>query len=654
MSRPPLQGLRRWAIDRLDRLLETPLAVQIVLVSLVALLLVTAFAFVDWLVASHHTSFDDAFFWSLTHVSDGGTLASDPPGHRVLATLVTILGIFMLALLTAALTSQMAARIAELRSGLSPLVERDHVLILGYAPNVPLLVRELARSGERLTIAILAAEPKEKIEAMLRSSLTVAGQHLRFRVRTGDPRLELALMRVAADRARSVVVIPPASVSDEDSVRFSLGVLLALRRVMPATWPGKVLVEVRHEEARELLSLASENGIAGPGALATEVFGTDRILADVLAESTETDGLYFVLRHLLAFDGCEIYLDPCPRELLGLSFDDALARIDGAVLIGVLSRGGTLSLCPIATTPPLAEGDRLVVVAEAHGAYRTTGSLPAPSSRPASVPPRAPESITIIGQNATLPHLLENLALRVADGSTLRVLAASELVRRTVEEARVRHPSLRIDQDPRSPVALARIGHDDVCGADAIVVLGEEGDDDANGDASALAMLLRLRKGLRQRGEEHSRIVTEVRDPRSAFHIEPRPGDAVVSSDVVAMLLAQGVLDPDASSVYGELLRPDGACVSLRSVRDYVGEGATFADAIVAARSRGEVALGVYPDPRRHDPSLAATDRRRLEEGDTHLGAEAWLNAPRRLGLSTAPEQQLAILTRRRRRRDVS
>jgi len=193
-----------------------------------------------------------------------------------------------------------------------------------------------------------------------------------------------------------------------------------------------------------------------------------------------------------------------------------------------------------------------------------------------------------------------------------------------------------------------------LCAADAIVILGEEGADDVNGDASALAMLLRLRKAVRDwtdaarapsgaGGVKSARLVTEVRDPRSAVHVEPRPGDAVVSSDVVAMLLAQGVLDPDSFPVYAELLSGDRARVVLRSRSRYADGPATFGEVMAAARAAGEVALGMYPDPRPHPPR-ALLDRQRLEEGDTSLGDEAWLNPPRGTSVPEGRSLQVVVI----------
>lgn len=651
-----VQGLRRrlkaWLMYRIDRVLEWPPSAQLLLVGSFTALIVLAFAALGyWTHTPSSGSFADALWWSLTRFADGGTMAADPPSRRLLGAIVTGAGILTIALLTAAITSKMGERIGQLRSGLLPVVTRDHVLVLGFAPNTPLLVRELARSKQRMTVVLLAVEEKERVEVSLRAAKSVAGQRIATVVRTGDPRQELALVRVAAERARSVVVIPPASLSDAQSVHWTLGVLLALHRVLPENWAGNVIVEARHDEMRDLLDLAVEPGIAGPGALPMHVVAADRLIAQILAQSTRQDGVYFVLRHLLAFDGCEIYLEATPPSLVGMTFDAAHARVEGAILIGVV-RGDAVLVCPPEGDVVIETHDRLVLVEDGRGCYQLTGELSPPRVVARAHDPQPSERIVVLGRGGTLLPLLTEFARFLPTASTVKVLSdqLDESASGAVARASSMHGHIAFEYEVHSAAALAHDGSPDLCAADAIVILGEEDDDDENGDASALAMLLRMRKALRKWAVESpqegtARLVTEVRDPRSAVHVEPRPGDTVVSSDVVAMLLAQGVLDPKAYLVYDALLDPEGTSVVLHPRSYYLeGEG-TFGDVQSAARAQGEVALGIYPDPRPH-PRRERLDRRRLEEGDTDLGEEAWLNPPRSTAIPEGPLVHIAVLAR--------
>ena len=653
------RAARAWLIYRLDQLLTYPPLVQVAALLLLTAILISAFALFALVSHPQEAALPDAseaLWWSITHFLDGGTMASDPSRLRLLALGATCAGILAVSLLTAALASKMGERIADMRSGLNPVVERGHVLCLGYDPNVALVAREIARSGQRCTLVVLAPEDKDRIDVALRPARRVPGHRLHTVVRTGDPRNEQALLRVAAQSARSIIVIPPATLSDDESVQWTLSTLLAMRRVAEEGFAGQVIVEARHTEARELLALAGEPGLAGPGQLELDIIASDEVVASILAASTRQDGIYFVLRHLLAFDGCEFYLEPVSEELAGRSFDEAHAQIRDAILVGVRTEAGEILLCP----PPsdqrrLEQADRLVLLAPGRNKWRMGGSLPAGLLPPHSaLPDPAPQHVCVVGFNSTLPHLLQELRGSLPQGSQVQVVAGDNSPRAltVVERLQLEASTVQLSCDSRPAAPLMHRGQHEMCRADAVVILGNEDPQDENGDASALAMLLRLRHGQKVSGNRARRVVTEVRDPRSAVHIAPRRGDCVVSSDVVAMLLAQVVLDPDVAPVYREVLSPGGAAVRLLPRRAYVPEGpATFAQVLANARARGEVALGFYPDPRVHGRALA---RQRLEEGDVDLGEDAWLNPPRDTPVPDTEDTHLVVLAQERRVRDTA
>lgn len=643
-----LRALRASVIYRADQVLGWPPLGQVLALFVVTLLVVATFAGLEHFLRPDGAPFGETFFWALTHFLDGGTVASDDASHRVLGTVVTVTGITTLALLTAALTAKMGERIRDMRSGLSPVVERRHILCLGFGPDVPLVARELARTHQRLTLVVLARDDKDRIEASLRVARAVAGHRLKIVVRTGDPRVEMALLQVAAPEARAAIVVPPSELDDEGSVRWTLATLLALRRVVGEVWKGHVVVETRHEEASELLGLATERDVAGPGALRADIVAADAVLGGMLAQSVRDDGVYFVLRHLLAFDGAEIYSEPVPAALLGRTFAYAHARIDDAIAIGLSDAGATPVLCP-ADDRVLGPNDRVLVVARGRGALRLDGQLPEtePAERRAASDPIA---VTVVGVNGTLPHVVRELDGLLPAGSTVHVVAGEAHARATalLERVQRQRRSVAIEVDGRSAAALTRDQSPRMCGADAVVILGEESRDDENGDASALATLLRLRRATKRTGDRRVRVVTEVRDPRSAAHIAPSARDCIVSSDVVAMLVAQSVVDPVTAPAYREILGPDGASVALRSRHELFGERAlTFADAMAALRRTGEIAIGIYPDPR-VVPGDPEAMRRALEEGAPATSEDAWLNPPRRTAIPTRAGTSIVVLTRRR------
>jgi hypothetical protein len=631
--------LRARVVYRIDTLLTFPPIGQVVTLFFVTVVLVVVWALLLRLAAPHaaeSVSDREAVWWSLTHFMDGGTMATDVLGHRLVALGATASGVLVLSLLTAAFASKMNERIQDLRSGLNPVIERDHILVLGYAPDVVLMSREIARSGQWRTLVVLSQTDKVRVETGLRNATRLVGSRLRVVVRTGDPRSEAALLRVSAEHASSIVVVPPPDLHDDESVQWTLSTLLAVRRVVEDEFVGQIIVEARHAENREVLLLAAEPGVAGPRALSTDIVASDDIIARVLAQSVRQEGVYFALREMLAFNRREIYLDELPQALQGVSFAEAHERLTGGILLGVQRPIEGALLAPrLDREIVLADGDRLIVLSSGRGRYRLDGKLPdAPIADTDATPPVAkPETVVILGFNRTLPLLARELDDVLPAHSVIRVACGGTTpeIDSIIDGATRRVVRSTLQRDPRTPCDLMREGGDEVYTADAVIILACEQSESDNGDADALANLLWLRHGMRRTGRTVRRTITEVHDPRSALHVPEMAHDFSVSSSVVAMLLAQAAVDPEVARIYREILSPDGAEIYLRHRWQYIGRGPrTFADVMAAARARGEIALGFFPPEDASDEDVQLR-RERLERSEvvSGRGDALQLNPPR-------------------------
>jgi Castor and Pollux, part of voltage-gated ion channel len=645
-----LRSLSRLLVYRADQYLGWPPLVQIAIVLLATAALVAALGFVATLASPSDPELagKEGLWWAATRFMDGGTMASDPNGRRALAIVTTIAGILSLSFLTGALTSKMSERIADLRSGKNPVVERGHILILGFDAKVTFIARELARSAQTVAVVAMAQEDKERVEMALRPARRICHNRIRFAVRTGDPRSELALLRVGADTARSIIVVPPTALDDAASVNWTLSTLLAIRRTVGPRFAGQVVVEARHARARPLLDLASEADVAGPGTLATRVISSDVVIAKLLAQSARQEGVYFALRELMSFVGSEVYLDAAPAGLIGKTFDEAHASLGGGILIGIHRQAGRWDLGAVAPRDPIQAGDRIAVVAKASRKYQLGESLPALTEAPRARAGHShgSEHVVVVGFNKTLRPVLLELDEILTDDSRVTVMACplKTSVAALLAEVRPLLMHVRLEHDARDPSDLFRAGAGQLEATDAMIILGCEDENDENGDASALATLLWVRHWARTAERGVRRVVTEVRDLRSATHVRGTAFDILVSSDVVAMLLAQCALEPSLGDLFDEILSSVGHEVFLRPRAVYVGDGdATFGEVMAAARARSEIALGLYPAPSAFvEPAL----REVLESGELAdwERSPVWLNPPRSAPVPSGADAHVVVL----------
>jgi hypothetical protein len=372
-------------------------------------------------------------------------------------------------------------------------------------------------------------------------------------------------------------------------------------------------------------------------------------VARVLAQASRHGAIYLALRELLSFRGSEFYLEPVPKELVGQSFESAHSRVHGGVAVGVMHAKDGLSLVPRPDGPPLLATDRLVMLEEDAQQLRLGGSLPAaPGVQDLRIEDtHPPQTIAVLGFNRSLSCLITELDQTLPHGSSLRLRgpmldSPEETV---VHRAQGACGRVSIEREVRTLEELARLDDPAVLESDGVVILGCENEFDPDGDASALALLLQLRHKKRSQGLVIKRLITEVRDPHAAQQIAGTVEDFLVSTDVVAMLLAHSVFDPDLTAVYREILNPGGAELFLRPRRYYVPDGPiTFGQLMAAVRRRGDVALGFYPHVHGDEPC----PRIRIELGQIESDevSHVWLNPPRETMIPSIDGTAIVVLSR--------
>ncbi len=626
--RSPDQSLTNRLGYRIDRFLGLHPAVQLAAVLNVAVVLAFLFGCTIYVLdAPGDTegggvrSLTEGFWWAITRLLDGGTVASDGRTgfvRQVFAIGVTLLGLVAVTVLTGAFASSFSDRLSAIRRGSLPVFERGHVLLLGWNAHAGVIVRELGRTGKRMRLVIVADRDRDTIEESVREQLLGRKHRLDVVVRHGDPATVAAVRKAAARRARAVVILPDSDVGHCHD-RAALRSLLALERVLGdrADRPH-IIVEVASQSGREMVRLCEG---AGRDVVVVEAHGVN---ARVLAQSVRQRGAFGVARAILSLDSLSIY-HYAPALFTGLTFDDAHASIRSGILVGILREGAAV-LSP-SGDEVIGPDDQLLVFSDQDVRPRIAG-VPDRRSRPPSIP-----------HPVATPPLLRLLILRVRPGlvEILELLDARGPVQVTllapVEEIAHAHEAVRLATLHRT--TLDFIVGDPLDGATIDRVLAEPHDTAlllapdvaasfaAEADADQLISLLQLRRRRAEKGTP-SHAVVEVRSPEARL---PRDGahqhvdDFILSREVVGMLLAREIygIGVRGSSIYHAVLDAVNPSIELRPLALYApGEGeTTFAELALAARRRGEVAIGIADE--KGQPRLLPDFGDRFHSHKTHL-----------------------------------
>ncbi|MFF5365179.1 NAD-binding lipoprotein [Streptomyces scabiei] len=583
-----------------------------------------------------------AAIWRLTGETMRLGGATGSPARVALSVLLALVALVYVSTLVGLITTGLTERLIELRRGRSKLLERGHVVVLGWSEQVFTVVSELVAAGanqRRSAVAILADRDKTAMEESLQSKVGPAGR-TRLICRSGPSADPAVLALTSPATADSVIVLPPdASRSDADVVKALLA-LRATARGGDVTVP--VVAAVR--DSGYLLAARLAAGARGV------VLESDTVTARLIAQAARRPGLSLVHRDLLDFAGNEFYPAAHP-SLAGREFGEALLSYGNASAVGLI-RGGVPWLNPPARTV-LEPDDQLLVIAADDDTAELADCVPLVDERSVAGPRPSdtrPERLLVLGWNRRAPLVLREWGRNAPPGSVADVVADEDeaVVRAARDDDSDGDGSgwtcVALRGDTTRPDTLAGL---DLGSYDSVIVLGQEpraGEPFEEPDTRTLVTLLVLRHLERRTGRELP-VVTELTDDANRPLAPLGPGaDVIISGQLIGLLMAQISQNHHLADVFDELFSAGGTQIHLRSAADYVvtGHETSFATVVAAARARGECAVGYrsHAEARRApgyglrlNPPKA--DCRRWSDGDevVVIAGEGWRGAVRSDGL---------------------
>ncbi|UGS37971.1 NAD-binding protein [Capillimicrobium parvum] len=202
----------------------------------------------------------------------------------------------------------------------------------------------------------------------------------------------------------------------------------------------------------------------------------------------------------------------------------------------------------------------------------------------------------VLGFNSRAGTILGEIDHYVAPGSQVTVVADGDAAHDEIDTARAGLRNAEVEFRTGSITDRATLEALNVGSYDHVIVLCYADHLDAQrADARTLITLLHLRD-IVSRLDRPISIVSEMLDDRNHELAQvTQVDDVIVSDKVLSLLLAQISENAALAAVFRELFESDGSEIYLRPVEEYVAAGGetTFATVVVAARQRGESAIGL-------------------------------------------------------------
>ena len=505
---------------------------------------------------------------------------------------LSLMGLVVLSVLISLINNTWRSRIEGLRKGDTPVLERDHVLVLGWSNKVFSVLQQLAILQPGVKVVILA--PRE-IDVM-QEQLRVAGIHrqpIKIILRSGIPSNYGELDRVAVNRAASIIVL---ATDADDSETIKTIVLLTKRQ----DWSGEPPIltsEIAMEQNYELAMIAARNRL--------HIIYSSRVISKVIVQTVRNPGLANVYSEIFSPAGNSFYVQSFP-DCTDRPLGEIAYGLSDAIPVGISwnEKRDDVVRHAVGLNPEpdyeIAEDEQLVLLTRGLPVTQSGHDRISESQiyQEGGSVPHVPTRVLLIGWTDILYNILQELDAHALRGTEVTII--SNVNRDTTQQRMESYQlnaleNLTLEFLEGNAVMLSAWEDIDLPSFQSIVVLADGTDEQGGADTRTLRILLRL-SDLRKRHEMLAHTVVELLDDNNrALLTGLNVDDIIVSPEVVGAQLAQIAGQEVLAPIYRELLSAGGVEISMRSAGDYVqlNTDCSFSDMIYACQQKMEMALGL-------------------------------------------------------------
>lgn len=571
------------------------------------------------LVQETDKPFDDresAIWWAFLRLTDPGYLGDDEGlARRVISTVVTVLGyVLFMGSLIAIMTQWLNQTIRDFERGLTPIVRRNHILILGWTNRTSEIVSELMRAEGRvrrflqllgargLHVVILSEDVSLERTMELRRALGSLWNPKKITFRSGIPLRIEHLERVDFQNA-GAIILPGADFAygsaDESDTRI-IKTLLSISNQREKEDEIEVLpllVTEIFDSDKVFMAKRAYRGIL-------EILASDLFITRCMAQNVRHPGLSQVFHDILSHGvGNEVYVRMC-EEFTGSRFGDLSGAYPKAILLGVVRPQGE-TFCPLLNPSGdliVESEDRLVFLAQEYEDCEPLRNyqIERVSRKFQEVPhvrEKGKRRILILGWNHKAAVLLKEFGRQMREQFEIAVLSLIPSAQREAEVAQKGIDPRRVVVTHREgdPTSLSDLREMEPGGYDNVVILGSDWvETQEESDARTIVGHLVLRNVLDE-GTHKPEILVDLMDSENVVLFEDYDTEVLVTPMIASHVLAQVALRREINVVYEELFAAGGAEIFFRRVSDYgiAGQNVSFGQIVEMSACRGEIALGI-------------------------------------------------------------
>ena len=539
---------------------------------------------------SNFTIFESVWV-NLTHILDPGTVGEheDNWPFMIFMMSVTIIGLVVTSTLIGLISNGIVTKFDELRKGRSFVIERDHVLILGWSSKIFTIISELVIANEnqkRGVIVILADMDKVAMEDEIRDKVGSTA-NTKVICRTGNP-IDVHDLYIANPfDTKSIIILDKDNEnSDSQIIKTIVAIVTNPER---REEPYHITAEMEDKKNFEVAKMVGKDEV--------ELILSDEIISRIMVQTSRQSGLSVVYIELMDFGGDEIYFME-ERSLVGRTFRDILFAYESSAIMGIQYANGDVEINPPMETI-FKEGDRVIGITEDDDTLVPNAPelIELEENKVVYTEPERPEeeNILIVGWNNRAKYIIKELDYYVPPGSHVKIASKFDDAAKAIDriQSQVKNITLEFevmdttDRETLDGMNLGRYHY-------IILLCYQNYFPIQEADAQTLITLLHLRNFTEKTGQKY-KIVSEMLDIRNRQLADiTSADDFIVSDKLISLLMSQVSENKFLMRVFEDLFDAEGSEIYIKPAKEYVkvGEAINFYTILESAARKNEVAIG--------------------------------------------------------------
>ncbi|WP_258102945.1 NAD-binding protein [Marinoscillum sp. MHG1-6] len=562
----------------------------------ITLIVIMLFAGILFSVGVHPDSDTKFSFWesiwvNTIHVLDPGVVGNheDNWPFRLFMFFVTILGLVIVSTLIGLVSNGILNKIDDLRKGRSFVIEKDHVLILGWSSKIFTIISELVIANEnqkRGVIVILADMDKVEMEDEIRDKVGDT-QNTDVICRTGNP-IDVHDLYIANPfDTKSIIILDKDNENSDSQIIKTIVAIVTNPQRREA--PYHITAEMENRKNFEVGKMVGKDEV--------ELILSDEIISRIMVQTSRQSGLSVVYIELMDFGGDEIYF--CEeKSLIGKTFREILFEYEDTAIMGIQYADDTVEVNPPMDTI-FKEGDRVIGITEDDDTIipNAPEKIELEENQIVYTEPEVLESenILIAGWNDRARYIIQELDYYTPPGSHVKVVSKFGDAEKTINKLRSDLKNVTIefevlDTTDRETLESMHLGKYNYI----ILLCYQNYFPIQEADAQTLITLLHLRNFTERNGEKY-KIVSEMLDIRNRQLADiTSADDFIVSDKLISLLMSQVSENKFLMRVFEDLFDADGSEIYIKPAREYIkcGEPMHFYTVLESAARKNEVAIG--------------------------------------------------------------